>query len=255
MSLAIDDCRRYPRTAVSLRTRLAAAGETRWVRCANVSRGGIFVRTRWLLPEGAIVDLDIAGTLAIGRVVRIGARPAGMGIEFADVAADDLESLGCPPVDRRAAPSRPLEIVFAGRGEIAAFRAHGHRVRAARSAEQAVLLAFERRPSLLICEPALAADVLPFVRGRVPTLCLSDDRAERLRCLRLGADAVAESASAALCAELAPKPARTLRGAISQVPLARVLALLEHDRQSGILLIAGNRFEFRPMPLSTGSPQ
>jgi hypothetical protein len=249
MSLAIDDCRRFPRIAVSLRTRLCAAGETRWGICTNVSRGGVFVRTRWLLPENAIVDLNVGGLPAIGRVARIGTRPAGMGIEFLDVDEEELARIGCSVGDRTIAVRRSIEILCVGK---APFRERAGRIRRATSPRQAVLLYLERRPDLLVCDAAPAEYILTRLRGRVPILCVSNDRATRLRCLRLGADAVADAKSVIDRARRVVVR-RPLRGKLSQVPLARVLALLEHERQTGFLLLGGGRFEVAQLP--TGSPQ
>jgi hypothetical protein len=255
MSLALDDCRRFPRIAAALRGSLSAAGETRPIRCTNLSRGGAFVATRWLLPEGAIVDLDIGGVMAIGRVVRTRTRPAGMGIEFLDVDAAGLSRLGCPAGERRAPAVRSSEIVVVG-AAAARLRDHGHRVVSARSARRALLLCLERRPDLLICDAPFAGELLPMVR--VPALCVSSGRRERLRALRLGADAVADADSVVEVAEYVlgmRRPRRPFRGTLAQVPLSRVLAVLEHERQTGILVLVGGRFEFMPAPLPTPSPQ
>lgn len=60
---------------------------------ANISRTGVFIKTRSPLPVGTEVDLrvtvvtdDIETLQGVGTVVRVANDPAGMGIEFKDLS-------------------------------------------------------------------------------------------------------------------------------------------------------------------------
>src|SRR5512133_3640599 len=99
-----DEKRSGPRVGAELRIRLAYGSVDDFVEryCANVSRGGIFVRTRDPRPPGSEVQLDVS--LDSGQPVIRGrgivrwttppsgpgeaAREAGMGIRFVELTAE-----------------------------------------------------------------------------------------------------------------------------------------------------------------------
>jgi hypothetical protein len=241
-----DDGRRFARIDVSLAARVSVAGESTRCRCTNLSRGGAFLRTRRLLPENTIVELRIGDVAAMGRVVRASLRPLGMGVELVDVADEDLTRLGCPAAEAPAARGRVLEVLIASQRRVllGPFRAAGDRIALASGTREVLERCLERRPELLICEMPLGAELIPFLHGRLPILCVSESRAARLHALRLGADGVAtahsvrERAARVIASGAA---LRSLRGDFGQVPLGRLLALLAYERRSGDLLLVGER--------------
>jgi len=80
--------RTAPRTAVSLRVQIAGDGKAITARAQDISRNGIYVRSRTLLAPGAVVELrlELPGGEALpvlGKVVRVQQGPdKGMGIYF-----------------------------------------------------------------------------------------------------------------------------------------------------------------------------
>lgn len=88
-----DDRRRYPRTSLSIlvQYRFNTFEDFLAEYSANISIGGIFIRTEFPKEEGAIVYLQFSlqdGSRLIegmGKVVRVnppGSRHVGMGVEF-----------------------------------------------------------------------------------------------------------------------------------------------------------------------------
>jgi uncharacterized protein (TIGR02266 family) len=87
----------------------------------NISRSGVFIRTRDPLPVGTRVNLkftviidDLESVEGIGEVVRVQDEPRGMGVVFVELTAHSQE-LVAKLLTRRRSPTRP-GIAPAGRG-------------------------------------------------------------------------------------------------------------------------------------------
>lgn len=95
--------RKYPRAPMSGTVRFYEWNRPMQADAAEISGNGMFLRTPSVLPEGSMVTLrlmlpglDRAFTV-LGKVVRTvrGSilKPAGVGVEFVDIASSDRRSI------------------------------------------------------------------------------------------------------------------------------------------------------------------
>lgn len=91
--------RSFPRAPFTAAIRYFEWDRPREAHASEISAGGLFLRTRELLPEGSFITLRLllpgAGHAftVLGKVVHVmrgshvGHKPAGMGVEFLDIGA------------------------------------------------------------------------------------------------------------------------------------------------------------------------
>ena len=121
MKYSGSERRQFPRTLISLQVRYRSLDTFFYDYAMNISHGGIFIKTRKPLARGAEVELEFEVPGASrkistrGQVVRVifpgedEMEPAGMGIEFEPLAAED-EALIDRLWQKSARPQKPTEL-------------------------------------------------------------------------------------------------------------------------------------------------
>jgi DNA-binding response OmpR family regulator/Tfp pilus assembly protein PilZ len=258
----------------------------------NVSRGGIFVKTVRFLPLNAVIRLsiEVPGTeVAVPATCRVAyvrdqteaqktGKPAGMGFEILDIAADKRAVLEKLLAERRE-PSRargdleegPLRIVVvdddARYRETAAepFRKRGDTVHTTADGLEALSICLKDPPDVILSDVQMPRmdgwQLLRLVRARpalasVPVVFLTSlgGEAERLLGYQLGVDAympkpyepdelmvrVRQIVRRAKNSRTSPGLRSSLRGDIEHVGLSSLFTFIEMERKSGVLLVVGN---------------
>jgi uncharacterized protein (TIGR02266 family) len=261
----------------------------------DLSHGGMFLRTRQLVPVGTFVRVHIdlpddGGELAvIARVTHVRSleeaeamgKPAGMGVEFLDLAPDGLAQIelfiasrtqgseGTGPIRLK----RRLNILVVDDDEqfrqraADTFSARGDTVRTAVDGLEGLGMCLQSRPDAVVTDvnmPRLDGwQLLRMIRARpsmamTPVIFLTalGTDEDRLRGYQLGVDdfvpkpyqpdelaaRVDRVMARSLGSERAvPLERRSLHGDLDQVALASVLSFLEVERKTGILQVLRDR--------------
>jgi uncharacterized protein (TIGR02266 family) len=281
--------RRHTRIEAVFRVQYTTIDQLVVAYSSDLSKGGLFLCTQTYLPLNAVVRLTLqlpedGGEIpVICRVVYVrdeaaaasAGKPAGMGLEFLDIAdgctqrierfiAERPPKLSQPPPARRA-----LNIVLADddRLSLAAaascFRARGDIVITASNGLDALAACLKQPPDVILSDVQMPKmdgwQLVRMVRGRpslssIPFIFFTQLRGEdeRLRAYQLGVDdfvgkpcnaelllSRADRLIARLGQNRSPVRQKTLRGDLEQVSLPSVLNFLELERKTGVLLLVG----------------
>jgi len=256
---------------------------------SDLSKGGVFVCTQTYLPLNAVVRLTLqlpedGGEIpVICRVVYVrdeaaaasAGKPAGMGLEFLDIAdecSQQIERFIAERPPRLSQPSparRALNVVLADddRLSLAAaascFRERGDIVRMATNGLDALAACLKEPPDVILSDVQMPKmdgwQLVRMVRARpslssIPFIFFTQLRGEeeRLRAYQLGVDdflgkpcnpdfllSRADRLISRLGQNRSPVRQKTLRGDLEQVSLPSVLNFLELERKTGVLLLVG----------------
>src|SRR5262249_26726579 len=179
---AAHDARLEMRVEAAFRVRYSTLDQLVVAYSRDLSKGGMFLTTTRFLPINAVLRVHLE-LPEMTRIVSIIARvafvrdeaeaaqsgqPAGMGVQFLDLSAQDLTEIGqfIAAQSTAAAPdpgplrTRPLDVVIvddrAELRELAAipFRERGDQVRVAANGVEALALCLRQRPDVILCDVA-----------------------------------------------------------------------------------------------------
>jgi uncharacterized protein (TIGR02266 family) len=257
---------------------------------SDLSKGGLFVATHGFMPVNAVVRLMLqlpegGGEIpVICRVVYVrdqpegSAKPAGMGLEFLDIADDcrvRIERFIAnqpPKLDDFLEPARrALTILLVDDDRLSlqaaadCFRERGDRVLTATNGLDALAACLKEPPDVILSDVQMPKmdgwQLVRMVRARptlssIPLLFFTtlSGEPERLRAYRLGVDdflakpcqpALLRTRVDRIIARLGQRSGsslrdKTLRGDLEQVSLPSVLSFLELERKTGVLLLVGD---------------
>jgi DNA-binding response OmpR family regulator len=251
----------------------------------------MFLATDAFLPLNAVIRLEIdlpedGGRIPVTcRVVFVrdksaantSGKPAGMGIQFLDLADESLGRLAqflsdrsITATEREPERVRALDLLVVEDDRSSAerlarsFRLRGDRVRIAQDGLHALAECLKRPPDAVISDVQMPRmdgwQLIRILRSRpslssVPVLFLTQlwSEEERLRGYKLGVDDFIPKPSApdevmvrvdrAVDRAQRPGPTlaqrKTLRGDLEQVSLASLLSFLELEKKTGVLLLVG----------------
>lgn len=252
-----EETRRARRIAAAFRVRWRSVDELVVALTHDLSRGGLFLKTKRYLPINAIVRLhlelpDSGGELpVICRVAYVRdekqaaamGKPAGMGLEFLDLGPERLAELERFVAERVPLPSsvvarRPLDVVVVEDDAtvrdpvVRALRDRGDRVREAADGLAGLAACLKQTPDLVLSDVQMPRmdgwQLVRMLRARpslaqVPVVLLTTltDDESRLTAYRLGVD------------DFMGKPARgdELLVRLDRV-VARVKSYKGHERRS-----------------------
>ena len=258
---------------------------------SDLSKGGVFLCTQAFLPLNAVVRLllklpeDGGEVPVICRVVYVrddGAaastgKPAGMGLEFLDIADDcrlRIERFIAehPPKLSESPPAArgALSVLVADDDRLsleaaaACFRDRGDAVRTASNGLDALAACLKEPPDVILSDVQMPKmdgwQLVRMVRARpslssIPFILLTQlsGENERLRAYQLGVDDfLAKPCQGELLLARVDRMVlrlgqknrsavrqKTLRGDLEQVSLQSVLGFLELERKTGVLLLVG----------------
>ena len=282
--------RQHPRIEAVFRVEYTTIDQLVVAYSSDLSKGGVFLCTQTYLPLNAVVRLTLqlpedGGEIpVICRVVYVrdeaaaasARKPAGMGLEFLDIADECTQQIERfiaerpPRLSRPPAPARrALNVVLADddRLSLAAaascFRQRGDIVRLATNGLDALAACLKEPPDVILSDVQMPKmdgwQLVRMVRARpslssIPFIFFTTLRGEeeRLRAYQLGVDdflgkpcnadfllSRADRLIARLGQNRSPVRQKTLRGDLEQVSLPSVLNFLELERKTGVLLLVG----------------
>ena len=290
-SIEVTD-REHPRIEAVFRVEYTTIDQLVVAYSSDLSKGGVFLCTQAFLPLNAVVRLMLqlpegGGEIpVICRVVYVRdepaalstGKPAGMGLEFLDIADDCRERIERfiaeqPPKasSQQEEPARRALVVLVVDDDrllleaaASCFRSRGDVVRTASNGLDALAACLKDPPDVILSDVQMPKmdgwQLVRMVRAR-PTLSstpflffttLSGEE-ERLRAYQLGVDDFLGKPCSPdillarvdrMVARLGQKNRsslrqKTLRGDLEQVSLPSVLNFLELERKTGVLLLVG----------------
>jgi uncharacterized protein (TIGR02266 family) len=196
------DVREFPRVEAAFRVRYATRDKLEVFVTRDLSKGGMFLATKRMLPINSVVKLFIElpdGGGEVGVICRVAhvrgegeaqasGKPVGIGIQFLDTSEANLARVEQFLASQGAASPapinderEPIKLVVADENErhreraAAPFRARGDFVRSAADGVEALQLCLKEPPDVLLTDVSMQRmdgwDLLRVLRGR-PALAL-----------------------------------------------------------------------------------